>query len=354
MELKNYPKYAPVVTFLVLLILSLVIISPYITAILSAFILAFAFYPLHRRMRRKLRRDWLSALIVSLIIIAIFGVFFAFILNSLASEVYSFYTEARQITPATFQCDGNVTPLCKAVSYFQAADGAALFNTYFPEAIRKLSLTLVNIVTNFIVSLPGFFLNLFMVFFMTFFLLKDAEIIQEKIKSILPIKRSYQQKVFRKVNDSMNAMVYGTLAVAFAQGALAALGYYIFGVKSPILFGSLTFIFAIVPYFGSAIIWLPIGALKIINGLIISSNREMWMGIGVIIYGALIVSTIDNLLKPILVSGRAKMHPILTLLGLLGGLQMMGFIGIIIGPIVLSLFQAFFEIYEEEKKGHHL
>ena len=108
-------------------------------------------------------------------------------------------------------------------------------------------------------------------------------------------------------------------------------------------------IFALIPYFGTAIIWLPAALNFIFIGYLQNDNSSTIRGIVLIIYGIFVISSIDNILKPKMIGAKAKVHPILVLLGVLGGLSLFGFIGLILGPIMLALLMTFVDIYEEEK-----
>jgi predicted PurR-regulated permease PerM len=119
-------------------------------------------------------------------------------------------------------------------------------------------------------------------------------------------------------------------------------------VDNPILFGLLTIIFAFMPYVGAVVVWLPIVLLMLLNGIITGYNPDIVSAMLLSIYSIIIVSSIDNILKPKIIGDRGKIHPVVVLVGVLGGLVIMGPIGVVTGPLVLSLTFTFFEIYQEE------
>jgi predicted PurR-regulated permease PerM len=131
---------------------------------------------------------------------------------------------------------------------------------------------------------------------------------------------------------------------------LAGIGYFIFGITSPILLTMLTIIASFIPFLGAALVWLPVSIAMLINGIITGSNSLMLRAGGLMLYGALVVSTIDNFLRPKIIGKRARVHPLVILLGVFGGLALFGFVGIIIGPFLLTLFIASLKIYEQEKE----
>jgi len=129
---------------------------------------------------------------------------------------------------------------------------------------------------------------------------------------------------------------------------VGTLGLYIFGIKSPLVWGIIMVIACMIPFVGAPVVWFPLGVFKVIIGLNSGNNYETIMGIGLLAYGFIIVSSIDNLIRPKIIGDRARIHPTIILLGILGGLAIFGFIGIVVGPLILSLFLTFAEIYKTE------
>ena len=147
------------------------------------------------------------------------------------------------------------------------------------------------------------------------------------------------------------AVVYGHLLTAFAQGLIGGLGFLVFGLSSPILWGIIIGIAGLIPMVGTAIVWVPASIYLFLVGILQDSLPYMARGIGLFVYGFLIIGTVDNFLKPKLIGGRAKVHPALILIGLLGGLTVFGLIGAIYGPLILAMLVTFFDIYRTEYEG---
>ncbi len=147
----------------------------------------------------------------------------------------------------------------------------------------------------------------------------------------------------------LHLLIYGYVVVALIQGLLGAFGFFIFGIHSPIFWGIVMTITALIPFIGTAIVWLPFALIKLFNGILANNTNEIIGGILFILYGTIIISGIDNVLRPKIIGDKAKVHPILILVGVLGGLSLFGFIGVVIGPLILALFVAFLTAYEENK-----
>ena len=136
------------------------------------------------------------------------------------------------------------------------------------------------------------------------------------------------------------AVLYGQVLTAVIQGALGGLGLLICGVPNPLFWGAIMMITAFVPLLGTPLIWVPAAVGLILDG-------QTTRGIVLLIYGATIVMNIDNFLRPRLVSGRSKVHPVLILIGVLGGLRVFGFIGMLVGPLILAVLVALIKFYEQ-------
>ncbi len=191
---------------------------------------------------------------------------------------------------------------------------------------------------------------MFVVLFVMFFLFRDGKILVNKIERIMPLKSKHRKHVFKKLNDMTYAVVYGSIIIAIIQGTLGGIGFLIFGLPSPLLFGVVMIFASLIPYIGSSIIWFPAALILIFNGYINLETTPIIKGILLILYGIFIVGTIDNVLKPKIIGDKGGLHPVLVLLGVVGGLSFLGFIGIIVGPIILAMLVTFIKIYEEEKK----
>ena len=148
----------------------------------------------------------------------------------------------------------------------------------------------------------------------------------------------------------LHAIVYGSIVVALIQGTLGGIGFWIVGIPSPILWGILMSLFALIPMVGTGIIWVPASLGMAAYGYLSGDTVMVWKAIGLFIYGVFVIAGIDNVLKPKIIGERAHVHPVIILLGVLGGLKFFGIVGFAVGPLILAIFITFLEIYEYEKK----
>jgi predicted PurR-regulated permease PerM len=336
-----------------MVVLSFYVVLPFLKAILAGMILSYVFYPVYTKINKKLNRKNLSSLIVSVLVILVITLPFFFIINAVSKEAYTTYIITRQKVSSgsliSTDCGQAANPICKFVDYAEAKFNDPQIRYQIDNSIKKASTYVIDGASNFVLSVPAFFLKFFIIIFVMFFFFRDGQLMVGKIEKLLPLKKTHQKYVFKKFKGVMSAVIYGNLIVAVIQGALGGIGFFIFGVPSPILWGIVMMFFSLIPYLGSSIVWFPAALMLLFNGYVQLDNTIMVKGILLIVWGIFIVGLADNFLKPKIIGNKANIHPVLVLLGVLGGLAAFGVIGLIIGPIILALLTTFIKIYEEEK-----
>jgi len=335
---KSYRRIIIILILVFLLTLSTLIILPYIDAILTAIILSILFYPIFKWLSKKIKKRVLAALIVVLMVLMIALVPTVMLLNSLIGQVNAAATYVRQEFSDNgvydFTCAGKSNLLC---------DTYAQINQRFPEfdlkkTIDNNSKELTARVTDSLRSLTTGILTFIISLFILFYLLIDGPRLLRFMRHTLALKPEYEAHLDKTMRETVYGVVFGSLVIAFVQGAIAALGYWLIGgIGGPVLLGLLTAFFALIPSVGTALVWFPLSVYLFISGLTSHTNSQIIRGILLFAYGLLIISTIDNVLKPKIIGDRAKIHPAVVLIGVLGGLKFMGFIGVMVGPLVLAL-----------------
>lgn len=190
--------------------------------------------------------------------------------------------------------------------------------------------------------------GVFLVILSLFFFLKEGGQFIRLITKISPLDDEYDREILGKMSGTVNSVLRGTLFIALIQGFLVGMGLFIFGVPNAALWGTLGAISALVPGVGTAVVILP----SVLYLSLIGSNTA---ALGLLLWGALLVGLIDNLLAPILYSKAVEVHPLFILFSVLGGLSFFGPMGFLFGPVILSAFLALLHIYRifilEEKEG---
>ena len=207
-------------------------------------------------------------------------------------------------------------------------------------AVTKASAFVYTNAIGLIKGFTVFFFDLLLVLFITFFMFLQGDDFIEAIKRLSPLESAHNDEILRETETTIKATLWGTVIVAFAQGTLGGVGFLIFGLPQPAFWGTVMIPASVIPVVGSTIIWGPAAVYLLFTGHIAT-------GVGLILWGGVVVSIIDNVLKPILVKGSSETPSIFILFSILGGLTYFGMIGFILGPLSLSFLLSLLRIYQK-------
>lgn len=336
LDLKKHSRYFFLGTFLLIAIVSIILAWPFHKAIFAAIVLAYLFYPIYNLIKKAFKNETVSAFITTILVLVILALPFIFLGNLMIKESTDLFITIKSLNFEEIGEKYVTTILGESI-----AQNTDIVN-FIKDALNEISLVLLQKIDNFVFTIGEKILLVFVALFVMFYLFKDGKKIMYSIKEALPLKRRYKNEISEKFNNTIYATMYGIVLTAIIQGSVAALGFWFFHVRSPFLWGIIMVILAMIPLIGPAFIWLPAAIIKLSTG----STAD---GIGLLLYGIFIVSTIDNIIRPKIIGSRSKVHPVLILLGVLGGLKLFGIIGIIIGPLILSILAVFFDIYINEE-----
>ena len=190
-------------------------------------------------------------------------------------------------------------------------------------------------------SVSSLAINLFVMVFVLLLYADRREKMEAYVNAILPFNESNTQEVIHEINMIVRSNAIGIPLLAIIQGCVAMIGYLIFGAPNILLLGFLTCFATIIPMVGTALVWFPVAAYLAISG-------DWFNAIGLTAYGAIVVSQSDNLIRFILQKKMADTHPLITIFGVVIGLPIFGFMGVIFGPLLLSLFFLFVDMFKKE------
>ncbi len=342
-------RYFFLIFFAVVGYLSFLILKPFLNAIFGSIFLAFMFYPLYKWLYSKTKRKNTSALIIAFIVLLIVSIVATAFAGAISNQVRDFYVSSKEklVVEDIFveTCNEQGSFVCKISNSINDFWTNPKTKVYADAALSKINSYAVSKASGIVFSIPIIILNFFLALFITFYLLRDGPAIVNMVKRSLPLKKSYQDKIINKFKEVTSGILYGQLLIALIQGVLGGIGFAIFGVKSPILWGVVMTVLALIPMVGPPMIYIPAVILMAINGFISHETSLIWKAGFLLAYCLLIVSTVDNFLRPKLVADKAKIHPVLVLLGVLGGIEVFGFMGFIMGPMVLALLIVLWSIY---------
>ncbi|MCX6781777.1 MAG: AI-2E family transporter [Candidatus Magasanikbacteria bacterium] len=316
------------------------IIKTFAFPIFWAAIIAAVFYPIYKAIDRKLKVPNLSTAITMMMILIIIVVPLVTISILVVNESLNLYTS---ITTNGGQINESVR---HAVEWVRNNPFTAQLNidqTFWTEKFSEMTRTITGFLLTSAKELTQnsiIFAIMFMITFYTlFFFIRDGEKLLKTIMHLCPLGDDHEKMLYSKFTSTTRATIKGSLIVGLIQGTLGWLMFVIAGIPGALIWGLLMVLLASVPGIGPYFVWLPAAIIMIALG-------NTWTGIFMILFGALVIGTIDNILRPILVGKDSQMHPLMVLLSTLGGIAVFGISGFIIGPIIASLMLAFWEMYE--------
>ena len=337
------------------IIASFIIIIPFIGSVIVGGILAFIFHPLFEWVHRRVKYKALSAFLIAVLILVLVTVPTVILVKNLAGESQYLYVRTKQLVFSGSLIEDRCyddTFICRSVNNVNALMRDEKTRDYLLDLLNSAIAAFTKQFSDILLSLPHLILGLMVTLFTTYYLLSDGPALLKRLTTVIPLKVHHQDQVAKQFSDVTYALIYGALIVAITQGALAAFGFWIFGVKGFLWWGVVTTFFALVPFVGTAMIWVPISTFLVVSGYAAGEQGLILRGFGLFLYGMFIIASADNILKPFIIAERARVHPLLVMVGVLGGLYMFGAIGAIVGPFVLTLLQTLFEIYERERIHH--
>lgn len=318
--------------FLAVLYLAFFIFLPFLIPLSIAIALAVLCKPLYRRLMRLVgNREALSAFLAIFVVVIVVFAPLAFLGTIVFQEALDFSV---QISNGS---DGGVTHVAGLIEE-RIAHFFPGFSLNFNEYARLSVNWLVQNIGTIFSGIAQLFLGLFLGFLAFYYLLKDGKKLTESLVVLSPLPDVYDREILTKLEDAINSVFKGSLAIATIQGILTGVGLAIFGVPNPALLGTIAAIAALIPGIGTSLVLIPAIIFLFITG-------PLWASIGLLAWGMLAVGLIDNLLGPKLMKRGMRIHSFLILLSVLGGLSFFGPIGFLLGPLVLSLLFALIEIY---------
>jgi predicted PurR-regulated permease PerM len=311
--------------------LCLRILNPFANVIAWALILTITFHPLHLHLTRKTGHRALSAAIATVVVVVVFLIPLLFLAGLAVNEVVTIGQSLQQ----TFAGDRGVdttTPWGHAYAWlhgrfgFDLAKLAAWARQHADELTSVAARYTVNIATGLTGALMSF---LFIVFTM-FLLFRDGDRIVGRIPDMLPFPRERSEALLLHIRDAIHGGVYGVVVIALIQGALCGGMFWALGIPSAALWGMVTMLTSVLPLVGAAAVWAP-GALYL-------AMTGAWVrAIVLLVWGAFVISSVDNFLRPRLIGNRVGLDELVMFFALLGGLQVFGVLGIVLGPVLFAI-----------------
>ena len=307
--------------------------APFLASIAWALALSVLFAPVQRWLESKLKRRGLAAIASLLVICLIVVIPMTFMGQQLVVEASK---GAKLIETKiksgewrrTFETKPHLAPLADKI----------VRQLDLPGIIKTFSAWLGNAAGAIVKGSVYQVIGLCLTFYLLFFFLRDRHRVLESLRSLSPLSKAEMDRLFDRVGDTIFATVYGTLAVASVQGLLGGLMFWWLGLSAPLFWGVVMTFLAVLPVLGAFVVWIPAAIFLALEGSLVKA-------LILTLWGMLIVGTVDNLLRPILVGNRLKLHTVLAFMSVVGGLILFGPAGLILGPVVLTVTTVLLEIW---------
>lgn len=312
------------------------IIQPFALVLLTAAVMAIVLAPVDRALNKFLKHPRLSAAILSIGIVIL-------VLVPLLLIALVMVRQATDLLQNSFGNSGWITSLQSIIQPIAAIlpenVQTYIYNYNFQELGTTVGKWALQNIGNIFSSATNLLLNTFLFFIALYYLIVDREKLQNEVLALSPLRDTLDKKMFKRVVATVRSVVFGVLILSFIQGTLAAIGLSIFGVPGALIWGAATALAALVPVVGVALVLAPAVLYLFFTG-------STTAAIGLLVWSVVMVGLADNFLGPYLIKGTTNMHAFLVLLSVLGGIQMFGFIGTIVGPTILAAFLALIELYK--------
>jgi predicted PurR-regulated permease PerM len=323
------------------------ILLPFYGAALWATVLAIVFAPLYRWLSTGMRRPNLAAFTTLLIILVMVILPLTLIAASLVQEASGLYESARS-------GELNFSQFFRRV--LDTLPGWALnllgrlgltnldaIQERLSAGLLQGSQFLASLVIDVGQSTVGFVVSLFVTLYLLFFLLRDGDGLSRRIKEAIPLRAEQQRAFSTKFTVAIRAIIKGDILVALLQGALGGLIFWLLGIRAPLLWAALMAVLALLPVVGTGLVWGPVAIYFLVTGAV-------WQGILLLGYGVLVISVVDNFLRPFLVGKDTKIPDYIVLITTLGGIATFGANGIVIGPVIAAMFLAAWDIFTAARR----
>jgi predicted PurR-regulated permease PerM len=325
---------------LLLIYLVFRIVEPFLEPLAWSAVLAIIFYPVHQRIIRRLRPN--GAALVSTLSVTLL-----LIVPALVVLVYT----AREALDATARLQATLMDPEKALpthalAWIKHQLPQAWQATDFSEPLRqgaeRIATFMASRLASLVRNLFNFVVDLFIVIFALFFMFRDGDEIVRGAGHLLPFDEGIQEEMLRESRDLIFASVAVALVIAVLQGVLGGLAFTVGGISSPIFWAVLIAFFSLVPVVGSALIWVP-------GALFLAFSGHWGKGLAVVVICGGVAGVADNIVRPLLLRNRTHLNELLLFLGVLGGLEVFGLLGLVIGPTILAAAMGVFRVYVEHR-----
>jgi len=331
-------------------VVAFIITRPFLYPLAAAIVLAVVFNPIHQRILLWTKgKASLAALFSTLTLLFVFGIPIFILISVAANEAVS----AAQYLTRRSAAEGGFTLFLTTIAEralrfmghwvdLSKYDVRGAINSHVQQAGVWVLGSGAAILGGFARLLVSTLITLVIVYF----LFRDGRNWIHRAVGVIPLSPEQARRLINNISDTIIANVYGILSVGLAQGVLTGMAMAFVGIESPLLLGLGAAFASVIPVIGAGIVWIP-------AGLYLIFTNAVWKGIFVLLWGSIVISSADNIVRPWVVSGKVQLHPLVLLFFILGGVEAFGFLGLFLGPVIASVMVVLFAMFREELNRPH-
>ncbi len=320
------------------------LVIPFFAPICWAAVFAIIFFPLYEKLLVKFKSKTLTSITMCLLIIVLIIGPIAYLFGALVGEAITAVAKVNEMIKAgeldTF-LSINLPWLDSIKEKLQGYYDFSNLETeqIIKDAVQSTSAVILNQTSWIIANVSRLFFYFALMIFTMYYFFTDGEMLIHKLRRLMPLTPNQVNVTFNQLRDVIQATMYGGLTVALLQGLLGGIMFAIVGIPSAVFWGAVMAFLSIIPFVGAFIIFIPAGLILIIGGAYIK-------GLVIIVIGSLVISQVDNVVRPLLIAGKACMHPLLLFFALMGGVFLFGLLGVVLGPLIAAVFVTLITIFE--------
>ncbi len=312
-------------------------LQPFIEVLLWAVVLVIVFYPVHTRILRRVKSPGWAAVLSCLIVIVAILVPLTLITFAIVRELKGF-ADNLQGNIQSF-LDPQSPVMGKALGWLgQYVDVEQLRSgQFFADRVKSFGSMIAGRTLGFVGGAVGVVVEVFFVIFTMYYMFRDGERMRAALRNMLPLEEGKSREILERTREVISASVYGVLVIATIQGTLGGVAFWALGLPSPLLWGVVMIFFSMIPMAGAFVVWGPAAIYLALTG-------HVGKAIALTLIGVLVIGSIDNFLRPKLVGEKTRLHELLIFFSVLGGLQVFGVLGLVLGPVVVAITMALLDI----------
>ncbi len=317
-------------------------LAPFVSVLLWAGVLTLSFMPVYQRILARTGKPSLSAAISTLFVVFVIGVPMGLVAWAIIREIVPAIAMLQGAFGAFLDPNGEAAG--PAMDWLGKQVDLPRARLQINERLGEMSTVIASHTMGVVGGILSLVIQALFVVFVMFYLFRDGKMIREAMASAIPLRNRETRIILHRVTEVVGASVNGVLVIAAIQGALGGIAFAALGLPSAIVWGAVMIFLSLIPIAGAFVIWIP-------AAIYLAATGSWIKAIILTLWGGVVISLVDNFLRPRLVGKRAKLHELFIFFAVLGGLNVFGLVGLVLGPVVLAIALSLFETFRHPDAG---